>query len=198
MSEKKEREDLPESISIPQAELSSSPVVVVPLLLIFTVISGMFMAKSPPHPVFESPWNLAIASLALVVVTVVRRRYDGWRLEGGSLHVSRGKIHRSYRLSDVRSVSTRRFFSGFASVSQIEDGICRKKFMWLCREARLKMRNGDSTIAVSWSRDPQFADMVKKFQQAAQTHKVAIDIRCETESSPAQQAPAPGPGSPAF
>ena len=129
-------------------ELTSNPYIVVPTIAVTLSVYAMAFSTSASDGWMIASWPLFAVSLALGLVSVVRRKYDGWHILGDRVEVERGNVVRTYRAKDVESVSCRNFFNGFASVTESagtpSQGACR----WIHAEVTVTMKNGDRTTAV--------------------------------------------------
>jgi hypothetical protein len=141
-------ENVARTLLAPQKELTSNPFIVVPTIAVALSVYAVAFSTPSSSGWMMSSWPLLAVSLALALVSVARRRYDGWHIVGDRVEVARDNVIRTYRAKDVESVSCRNFFNGFASVTDAsgipEQGACR----WVHTEVTVTMKNGDQTAAV--------------------------------------------------
>jgi hypothetical protein len=149
---KRETKGLPEMPNPPvvcQTEISTSPAVATPVLIAFAILTWSYIERGNGHEFLESHWAIATCALLLALVTVLSRRYDGWKLEGSRIVVESGKIQRSYNISDVEAVRSRQLFTGLASVNRSVHEPCQKSFGLRGKEVTLRMSNGDRTTILT-------------------------------------------------
>lgn len=135
-------------------EVSSNPVIIVPVIIFFLVLYAGFLLSPAEYGWNSTPWLMSTVSVALVLVSIARRKYDGWSFGTEKVVVDHRRVMRTYRRAEVCSVQVRYFFTGFASVAESGGLPLPRGTPWVQAEVTLKMKNGDQTSAILPSSHP--------------------------------------------